>query len=273
MEINNSFDISGKVIVITGGSGVLGGEVAAYLLRQKASIIILGSNKLRLNDKLAVLKGISDDVDGYVCDVLDKEKVQITCNRIVEKWGTVDVLLNAAGGNLPGATIPDDQNIFDLKLDDFQKVSDLNLKGTLIPSLVFGKVMTENGKGVIVNYSSMAADNIITRVVGYSASKAAVTNLTRWMAVEFALKFGDTLRVNAIAPGFFIANQNRSLLLNKDGSLTERGKNIIKNTPMKRFGEARELNGAIHWLISDAASFVTGAVIPVDGGFNVFSGV
>ncbi|RUA06980.1 MAG: D-mannonate oxidoreductase [Flavobacteriia bacterium] len=267
------FDISGRVCVITGGSGVLGGSIAAYLLRQNARVVILGSNRERLDKKLKDLNLVSNKVAGYVCDVLDQEKVQETCDKIVEKWGGVDVLLNAAGGNLPGATIADDKNIFDMKLDDFHKVTDLNLNGTLIPSLVFGKAMVQKGKGVIVNYSSMAALQIITRVVGYSASKAAVTNLTKWMATEFALKFGDKLRVNAIAPGFFIANQNRSLLLNEDGSLTERGKKIIDNTPMKRFGEAEELNGVIHWLISDAASFVTGAVIPVDGGFNIFSGV
>ena len=147
------------------------------------------------------------------------------------------------------------------------------MNGTLIPSLVFGKAMVKSGNGVIVNYSTVAALKVLTRVIGYSASKAAVTNLTKWMAVEFALKFGDKLRINAIAPGFFIANQNRGLLLKEDGTYTDRGNKIIKNIPMQRFGEAEELNGVIHWLISDAASFVTGAIIPIDGGFNVFSGV
>jgi len=271
--MDSIFDISGKVCVITGGSGVLGGTVATYLLKQNARVVILGSDRKRLDNKLKELLFAGDQVEGYVCDVLDRDKVQETCDLIVKKWGGIDVLLNAAGGNLPGATIADDKNIFDMKLDDFRKVTDLNLNGTLIPSLIFGKVMIKSGKGVIINYSSMAALQVITRVVGYSASKAAVTNLTKWMATEFALKFGDKLRVNAVAPGFFIGNQNRSLLLNEDGSLTERGKKIIDNTPMKRFGEAEELNGVIHWLISDAASFVTGAVIPVDGGFNVYSGV
>jgi NAD(P)-dependent dehydrogenase (short-subunit alcohol dehydrogenase family) len=271
--MNNDFNISNKLCVITGGSGVLGGAIAKYLLEHKARVVILGSDKERLESKLIELKEFDNNITGYVCDVLDKAKVEGVSEKISTHWGKVDVLLNAAGGNMPGATIAEDQTIFDLKLDDFKKVSDLNLNGTLIPSLVFGEIMAKNGKGVIINYSSMAAFRSITRVVGYSASKAAVTNLTQWMATEFALKFGDKLRVNAIAPGFFIGNQNRKLLLNNDGTYTERGKKIITNTPMQRFGEAHELNGVIHWLISDAASFVTGAVIPIEGGFNVYSGV
>ena len=187
--------------------------------------------------------------------------------------GRIDVLINAVGGNLPGATIPDHQSIFDLQESDFDQVIDLNLKGTVLPSMVFGKTMSEQGSGAIVNYSSMAVDRVITRVVGYSAAKAAMENFTRWMAVEMALKFGDGIRVNAIAPGFFIGKQNKALLLNEDGSLTERGQKIINNTPMKRFGNPEELSGAIHFLCSDSASFVTGVVLPVDGGFNAYSGV
>ncbi|MFV0248779.1 MAG: SDR family oxidoreductase [Tenacibaculum sp.] len=267
------FDIKGKVCVITGGNGALGGTIVRYLLRQKAKVVVLDFNQERLDKAIETLKRISPEVIGFFCNVLEQDMVKNAAERVVKKWGKVDVLLNAAGGNMPGATIPENKTVFDIKLDDFKKVSDLNLNGTLIPSLVFGKIMAKQGNGVIVNYSSMAVYRAITRVVGYSASKAAVTNLTRWMATEFALKFGDKLRVNAIAPGFFIGNQNRSLLLNKDGSYTDRGQTIIANTPMKRFGEAEELNGAIHWLISDAASFVTGVVIPIDGGFNAFSGV
>jgi NAD(P)-dependent dehydrogenase (short-subunit alcohol dehydrogenase family) len=271
--MNQPFNISNRVCVITGGSGVLGGTIAAYLLNNNAKVAILGSNQERLDNKLKSLLKINNNVLGFVCDVLNKKRVEEVCDKIVEHWGKVDVLLNAAGGNMPGAIISDDQSIFDLNLDEFNKVSQLNLNGTLIPSLVFGKVMAAKGKGVILNYSSMAALRPITRVVGYSASKAAVTNLTEWMAIEFALKFGDKLRINAIAPGFFIGNQNRKLLLNEDGTHTNRGKNIIANTPMKRFGKAEELNGVIHWLISDAASFVTGVNVPIDGGFNIFSGV
>jgi NAD(P)-dependent dehydrogenase (short-subunit alcohol dehydrogenase family) len=192
---------------------------------------------------------------------------------VLSQYDTIDVLINAVGGNLPGAVIPDDKSVFDLSERDFDQVVDLNLKGTLLPSLVFGEPMSKSGKGSIINYSSMAVDRVITRVLGYSAAKAAMENFTKWMAVEMALKFGDGIRVNAIAPGFFIGKQNRALLLNEDGSLTERGEKIIRNTPMKRFGEAEELNGPIHFLCSDSASFVTGIVLPVDGGFSAFSGV
>ena len=271
--MDQSFKIENKVCVITGGTGALGGAITKYLLENKAKVVILGSNQKRLHDKLESLIEFNDKVIGFVCDVLNKSRLEEVGKHIIDKWGQIDVLLNAAGGNMPGATISEDQTIFDLKLDEFDKVSKLNLNGTLIPSLVFGKVMADMGSGVIINYSSMAAYRPITRVVGYAAAKAAVTNLTQWMSIEFALKFGDKLRVNAIAPGFFIGIQNKKLLLNDDGTYTQRGKKIIENTPMQRFGKAEELNGAIHWLISDASSFVTGAIIPIDGGFNAFSGV
>ncbi|RLD74114.1 MAG: D-mannonate oxidoreductase, partial [Bacteroidetes bacterium] len=180
---------------------------------------------------------------------------------------------NTAGGNMLGATISPDQTIFDMDMNDFDKVTELNLNGSILPSLVFGKVMAEQGSGSIINMSSMAVDRAITRVVGYSASKAAITNFTRWMAVEMARKFGDGIRVNALAPGFFIGKQNKALLTNEDGTYTERGHTIIQNTPMNRFGEAEELIGATLFLCSDAARFITGIVLPVDGGFSAFSGV
>ena len=211
--------------------------------------------------------------DGFVCNVLDENSLKAVCEQIVLKYQRIDVLINAAGGNRPGATIGEDQTIFDLKMEDFKAVTDLNLNGTVIPSIVFGEVMAKQKKGVIINYSSMAVDRAITRVAGYSAAKAAMENFTRWMAVEMATKFGNGIRVNAIAPGFFIGNQNRRLLTNEDGSYTQRGNDIIRNTPMKRFGEADELHGAVQFLCSEASKFITGAVIPVDGGFNAFSGV
>ena len=206
-------------------------------------------------------------------DVLNKAALENIAHHILARFGTVDGLINAVGGNLPGATIADDKTIFDLTEKDFDSVLSLNLKGTILPSMVFGEIMSKNGTGTIVNYSSMAVDRAITRVVGYSAAKAAMENFTRWMAVEMALKFGDGIRVNAIAPGFFIAKQNQRLLTNEDGTLTTRGQKIINNTPMGRFGRPEELNGAIHFLCSDSASFITGVVLPIDGGFNAFSGV
>lgn len=210
---------------------------------------------------------------GFEADILSASSLEVVRDAILNWKGKIDVLINIAGGNLPGATIAEHQNIFDMNMEDFNKVTELNLNGTVIPSLIFGKVMASQKSGVIINYSSMATQRIITRVAGYSASKAAMENFTKWMAVEMALKFGGGIRVNAIAPGFFVGNQNRKLLLNEDGSYTNRGEKIINNTPMGRFGNAEELNGAIQFLCSDASKFVTGIVIPVDGGFNAFSGV
>lgn len=268
------FNIEDKVIVITGGAGILGSNMATYLLKEKANVVILGHSQDKVDIVVKKLKEVSKNVSGYICDVLDEEKLQQVVNSIVADHGSIDVLINAAGGNMPGATIGVNQTIFDVDINQFKKVVDLNLFGTIIPSLLFGKVMTKQKKGSIINISSMTAQSAITRVVGYSASKAAIDNYTKWLSVEFALKFGEGLRVNAIAPGFFIGNQNRDLLIDKEtGAYTERGETIINNTPMKRFGDADELNGAIHYLCADASKFVTGTVMPIDGGFSVFSGV
>ena len=208
-----------------------------------------------------------------MCNVVEEESLQEAAKKIMQTYGNVDALINAAGGNKPGATVAPDQSVFDVDVDQFRQVIDLNLFGSIIPSLIFGKEMAKNKEGTIINFSSMAAERPLTRVMGYSASKAAIDNFTKWMAVELAQKYGDGMRVNAIAPGFFITNQNQTLLTNEDGSYTERRHTIIKNTPMNRFGSAHELNGAVHYLCSDASKFVTGVVIPVDGGFSAFSGV
>ncbi|MEJ6777018.1 MAG: SDR family oxidoreductase [Crocinitomicaceae bacterium] len=193
--------------------------------------------------------------------------------KIMNAYGRIDVLINAAGGNKPGATVGLDQSVSDVDIEQFKQVVDLNLFGSIIPSLVLGKEMSVNKKGFIINLSSMAADRAITRIMGYSTSKAAIDNFTKWMSVELAQKYGDGMRVNAIAPGFFIGNQNRALLTNEDGSYTDRGNTIIQNTPMKRFGDADELHVAIHYLCTDASKFVTGIVVPIDVGFSAFSGV
>lgn len=266
------FSIQDKIIIITGATGALGGAIALSMAKAKGKIVILGRNDDLLTQSLSELRKYTL-AEAFCVDVMSRNELEDVREKIINQFGRIDVLINAVGGNLPGAVIPDDRSIFDISEPDFDEVVDLNLKGTLIPSIVFGKVMQLQGKGAIVNYSSMAVDRIITRVVGYSAAKAAMENFTKWMAVEMALKFGDGIRVNAIAPGFFIGKQNRDLLLNKDGSLTERGEKIIRNTPMKRFGEADELSGALHFLCSDSASFVTGIVLPVDGGFSAYSGV
>lgn len=210
---------------------------------------------------------------GFAGSVLDREFLVRVKDTVMETWGRIDALINAAGGNVAGATIGIEDSVFDMNMEDFRKVSELNLDGSVLPSIVFGEVMAKQKKGSIINISSMTATQAVTRVVGYSASKAAIDSFTRWMAVEMATKFSPNIRVNAIAPGFFIAEQNRALLVNSDGSHTERGDAVIRKTPMKRFGNPEELNGVIHWLISDSSSFVTGAIVPIDGGFSAFSGV
>ncbi|MEK9852536.1 MAG: SDR family oxidoreductase [Flavobacteriaceae bacterium] len=266
------FDLKDKVIILTGATGVLGSAIALSLAKAQVQLILLGRNQ-ELLDLLNSQLTPFTKVRTFVVDVLNKQDLLGVRSKILSELNRIDILINAVGGNLPGAVILDHKTVFDLSESDFDEVVDLNLKGTLLPSLVFGEIMGKQGKGSIINYSSMAVDRVITRVLGYSASKAAMENFTRWMAVEMALKFGDGIRVNAIAPGFFIGKQNKALLLNQDGSLTERGEKIIRNTPMKRFGEAEELNGPIHFLCSDSASFVTGVVLPVDGGFSAYSGV
>ena len=266
------YSLQNKVIILTGATGSLGGSLALSLANAKAKIILLGRNQDLLNVLVAKLSFLTE-VSSYVVNVMNRESLERAKKSIIEAHGQIDVLINAVGGNLPGAVISDDQSIFDISETDFDEVVDLNLKGTLLPSIVFGKPMSGKGKGAIVNYSSMTVKQALTRVVGYSAGKAAMENFTRWMTVEMAIKYGDGIRVNAVAPGFFISKQNQKLLLNDDGSLTERGGKIIQNTPMKRFGKPEELNGAIHFLCSESASFITGIVLPIDGGFSAFTGV
>ncbi|MBB4080965.1 NAD(P)-dependent dehydrogenase (short-subunit alcohol dehydrogenase family) [Lewinella aquimaris] len=270
--MTNLFDLSGKTALLTGGTGALGTAMAQGLLNAGAKVALLSRNPENLKSAADALGGDAGAVLLLKGDVTDARSLESARDEILEKWGKLDILVNAAGGNRPGATIGPDQTFFDLKMDDFAGVSKLNLDGTVIPSLIFGKLMTEGG-GSIVNISSMAADRAITRVVGYSAAKAGIDNFTKWLAVELAKKYDGRVRVNAIAPGFFIGEQNRRLLLNEDGSLTDRGNTIIKSTPMNRFGEAEELMSTLVWLCADSSSFVTGIVVPVDGGFSAFSGV
>ncbi|MDW7695360.1 SDR family oxidoreductase [Flammeovirgaceae bacterium SG7u.111] len=271
--MENEFDLKGKVAIITGGSGALGGSMAISLIKSGAKVAVLSSRKETNEKRVTELKELGGEAMGLVCSVLDKEQLIIAKEKVLKEWGKVDILINAAGGNMPGATIEPEQTVFDLSMDDFQKVTDLNLNGTVLPTMVFAEAMVNQKKGSIINISSMSATQAITRVVGYSVAKAAIDNFTKWMAVEMALKFGEGIRVNAIAPGFFIGEQNRKLLTNEDGSLTERGQAVVNQTPMKRFGEAVELNGTVQWLCSDASRFVTGIIVPVDGGFSAFSGV
>ena len=271
IERKNLFDIQDHVVVITGGTGVLGRAIAKYLAAEGAKVVILGRKRAVGDAIVADIVGAGGEALFLETDVLDVSKVQQNCRDILARYGRIDALLNAAGGNMPGATIPPDKTFFDLDPAQFQTVLDLNLTGTVIPTQVFLRPMAEQGRGVIVNFSSMAAFRPMTRVCGYAAAKAGISNFTAYMATECAKKFGEGIRVNAIAPGFFITEQNRSLLTNPDGSYTQRGQDVIRQTPFGRMGEPEELCGTIHYLISEASRLVTGTVAVVDGGFNVFA--
>lgn len=267
------FELKGKVAVVTGGGGVLGGSIARSLIQAGVKVAILDIREENVNTRVTELKAMGGDVMGLVSNVLSMDELRTNRDSILKKWQHVDILINAAGGNLPGATLTEQQTVFDMKIEDFEKVTDLNLNGTIYPCLVFGEVMAKQGEGSIITISSMATYSAITRVLGYSVAKTGINIFTQWMAMEMATKFGEKIRVNAIAPGFFIGDQNRKVLINPDGSYTERSNKVLARTPMKRFGDIKELNGAVQFLCSDAASFITGAILPVDGGFSSFSGV
>ena len=279
------FDIKDNVTVITGGTGVLGRTIAKYLALHGAEVIILGRKidvgkaiivdiyeALGKQTKMAPTgKTVGGSVEFMKTDVMNQQMVEENCKMSMSKYGRVDTLLNAAGGNMSGATIPPNKTIFDLSAEAFSQVINLNLMGTVIPTQVFLKPMVEQEKGSIINFTSMTAFRPITRVCGYAAAKAGISNFTAYMATECSKKFGEGIRVNAIAPGFFITEQNRSLLTNPDGSYTQRGQDVIRQTPFGRMGNPEELCGTIHYLMSDASRFVTGTVAVVDGGFNAFA--
>lgn len=269
--MNKLFDIKDYVVVITGGTGILGRCIAKYLALEGAQVVILGRKEEVGNAIANEIAAAGGKCEFMKTDVMNQDIVKKNCEDILAKYGRVDTLLNAAGGNMAGAVIAPEGNIFDLKIEDFQKVLNLNLTGTVIPTQVFLEPMVKQGKGSIINFSSMAAFRPITRVCGYAAAKAGISNFTEFMATECAKKFGEGIRVNAIAPGFFITEQNRDLLTNPDGSYTKRGNDVITQTPFGRMGNPDELCGTIHYLMSDAAKFVTGTVAVVDGGFNAFT--
>ena len=269
--MNELFSVKDKVVVITGGAGILGKGIAAYLAKEGAKIIILDRSEEAGNALVQSIKADGGDAMFLYTDVMNKEVLEGNKAEIMKAYGRIDVLLNAAGGNMPGATIAPDKTFFDLEIDAFKKVVDLNLLGTVLPTMVFASIMVDQKKGSIVNFCSESALRPLTRVVGYGTAKAAIANFTKYMAGELAVKIGDRLRVNAIAPGFFLTEQNRTLLTNPDGSLTDRAKTIIAHTPFGRFGEPEDLYGTIQYLISDASKFVTGTVAVIDGGFDAFS--
>ncbi len=269
--MNELFSVKDKVVVITGGTGVLGACIGEYLATQGAKVAILGRRRDEGEKIVEEIRAKGGVASFHQTDVLDAEVLKKNREEILTLYGGVDALLNAAGGNMPGATIPPGHNFLEVDIAAFEKVLGINLTGTVLPSQIFLEPMVKAGKGAIVNFSSMAAFRPMTRVLGYAAAKAGISNFTQFLANEVATKFSPEIRVNAIAPGFFLSNQNRALLTNPDGSLTERGADVIRQTPFKRFGKPEELCGTIQYLISDAASFVTGTVAVVDGGFNAFA--
>jgi NAD(P)-dependent dehydrogenase (short-subunit alcohol dehydrogenase family) len=268
------YDFTGQTIVITGGTGVLGGAIACGCAAAGANVAVVGRNADAGEKVRNRMGATAKNSEVFCCDVVDPDAVRAAASAIKGRFGGVDVLINAAGGNNPKATTGDQQRFFDLPSEALRWVFELNVLGTILPSQVFGKIMAEQGRGCILNISSMAADRPLTRAAAYSSAKAAVSNFTQWLAVHLAQEYSPNIRVNAIAPGFFQTEQNRFLLTDREtGALTPRGKSIIAHTPMGRFGDPQDLLGAVMWLLSPAASFVTGAVIPVDGGFSAFSGV
>lgn len=272
-ELTAWYDFTGKTAVITGGGGVLGGEMACALVGCGADVAVIDRDpNLAEELKRPLDAGPGTYMVAYA-DVLERDLLEAAAEKIMAAYGRIDILINAAGGNHPEATAAPERSFFDLPPEALKFVFDLNLLGAILPSQVFGKYMTERESGVILNISSMAAFTPLTRVVGYAAAKAGVSNFTQWLAVHMAQTVGPGIRVNALAPGFFIGKQNRALLLNEDDSLTPRGQTIIDHTPMGRFGEPEELLGTALWLLSPASAFVTGVVVPVDGGFSAFSGV
>jgi len=273
-DLRKGYDFSGRTIVMTGGTGVLGSEMAVALARAKANVVVLARDPSRAGE----LKGRLEEGPGngalVPADVLVKESLAKAAKEIQVRFGRVHALVNAAGGNAPGATTNPSQRFFDLPEDALKQVVDLNLIGTIVPCQVFGRIMAEQGEGNIINIASMAGFRPLTRTIAYSAAKAGVSNFTHWLAVHMAQEYSPRIRVNAIAPGFFHTRQNHFLLYDeKTGELTPRGRSILDHTPMQRFGKPQDLLGVLFWLLSPGAEFVTGTVVAVDGGFSAFSGV
>lgn len=268
------FDLTEKVIVITGAGGVLCGEIAKALAKAGAKVAVLDLIEAAARKVVDEIKSDGGTAIAVECNVLKKDTLEAARKKVISEFGRVDALINGAGGNKKEATTSPDMSFFDLPPDAVRFVFDLNFIGTLLPTQVFAKEMAEKGRGVILNVSSMNAFRPLTKIAAYSAAKAAVSNFTQWLAVHMCQNYSKEIRVNAIAPGFFLTEQNRFLLTDeKTGELTTRGRTIVDHTPMGRFGQPQELIGTVVWLLSDAAKFVTGIIVPIDGGFSAFSGV
>lgn len=267
------FSIQGKVAVITGGTGVLGRAIAEGLAEAGAKVVVIGRNQEKLASVTQKIVANGGEAVGFSCDVLSKDALEKACDQVSAKYGTLDILINGAGGNRPAASTSSELSFFDLDQAALDEVMQLNFMGTLLPTQVFGKLFVEKKHGVVLNISSMASFRPLTNVLGYAAAKAAVNNFTQWLAVHMNLNYSPNIRVNAIAPGFFLTEQNNYLMIQENGELTPRAKTILGHTPMDRFGEPDDLIGTVLWLISDASRFVTGQVVAIDGGFSAFTGV
>ncbi len=273
MGILDKFSLNNHVVVVTGATGVLGKSFVDALAEAGAKVAVLGRNREKLQERVQAIEAKGAEALAIQVDVLNEEDVIRARDEIIAKWGTIDGLVNAAGGNIAGATIKPEQNLFDHGIRDTLKAIELNLNGTIIPTHIFGRVIAESGKGSIVNISSLAASRPLTRVLGYTVAKHGVDGYTKWMSVELALRYGDKVRVNAIAPGVFLTEQNRNLLINPDGTYSDRAQKFINAMPYQRLGEPDELKGTLVYLLSDASALVTGETIFVDGGFNAWCGV
>ncbi|MEP7257873.1 MAG: SDR family oxidoreductase [Flavitalea sp.] len=271
--MSGRFSLKDKVIVVTGATGVLGHAFITALAAEGAIVGLLGRNEKVAKERVEEIKQKNGKAIALIADVTMEDQLLAARQKLLDNFQKIDGLVNAAGGNLPGAVIAPDKNIFQLNMSALKEVMDLNLFGTILPTQVFGEAIAIRGKGSIVNISSMASQQVITKVLGYSLAKSAIDCYTKWFAVELGKRYGDAIRINAIAPGFFLTEQNRSLLTNSDGTMTERGELVIRNTAFSRFGQPDELTGALIWLLSDESKFVTGTVVNVDGGFSIFSGV
>jgi NAD(P)-dependent dehydrogenase (short-subunit alcohol dehydrogenase family) len=273
VDLQNEFLLTNKVIVVTGGTGILGEAFIKGIAQAGGIVGVLGRNKKVADERTASIISTGGKAITLIADVTDEEQLNTAKKKILDAYGKIDGLVNAAGGNMPGAVVQPSQDIFNLDFNSLKEVMDLNLFGTILPTQIFGEEIKNSGYGSIVNISSMASQRAITKVLGYSMAKAAIDAYTRWFSVELGRRYGDKIRMNAIAPGFFLTEQNRELLTNGNGTMTERGNLVIEKTPFKRFGKPGELIGALIWLLSDASKFVTGTVVNVDGGFSIFTGV
>jgi NAD(P)-dependent dehydrogenase (short-subunit alcohol dehydrogenase family) len=271
--LENKFSLAGKVIVVTGGTGILGNAFIKGIVEAGGAVGILGRNEQVAEERAAAINAAGGQAIALIADAMDEAQLIAAKDKILAKFGHIDGLVNGAGGNMPDGVLQPEEDLFAMKLDGMKKVADLNLWGTLIPTQIFGREIAKTGRGSIVNISSMNSKSAVTKVLGYNMGKAAVDCYTQWFAVELANRYGDAIRMNALAPGFFLTEQNRNLLTKPEGGYTPRGESVIRNTPFKRFGPPDELIGALVWLLSDASAFVTGSMICVDGGFSVFSGV